>query len=666
MCNKQRNFYKNNRMNFFFSENSYKTFMILLLGLVLFSSCLESPDPEKNEVIKTDYPNLADDIIERDFDGLWDFINHENEHVRALAWKAIAKSETDDLADFLDYAVQQDDSLAWYALSLNPLSAAQVDSLTKYYSDGIILSESVCEVFFKKGNLNTLTMLLERPQLVQESEPCAKAVGGILSRIQVDEFKQREVFSLAMNSDNPVIWRNLLYGFYRSPINRPAEDSILMNDLTALLDLYGGYFSTGMDEYIVRILGKTGYLKVMDRRSDVSLNQAVQLSNELAKSIPLFESDELDHPSIKRLLHHPNDNVVAQTLLSLREFEVIPDELINIVNREIAPTTRDTEVFVEALELLLKNGVEIKEYEEKMEFLANRNELLKHRMLTLFGKFESTDEYLDQVRREIEDGGIGGLRALQSLAVYYTENIEKPGIHEKVRSITLSALKDGDATVFASLNMFLMNSNLIKEDDYELLYNSYQLFVDSKEWEKAHVMETAFENRFQDRFEPLETPELSFRFPDWDRLYELGTQPFWVLETEKGTIEIQLDPLAAPFTVSSIDSLTRAGAYDNIPFHRVVRNFVVQGGDISLNEEKPNRVDYKLPTEPSYLSFERGMVGIASSGQDTEGSQYFVMLNWSPHLDGSYTIFGKVTKGINIADRIQVGDKVLDAKIYLR
>lgn len=643
-----------------------KNILILFIGLILFNSCLESPNPERNEIIKTEYPELADDIIRRNFDGLWDFINHKNEHVRALAWKAIAKSETDNLDAFVDYAVQHDDSLVWYALSLHPLSAAQVDSLNKYYSDGTISSESVCEVFFRKGNLNTLDILLERSQLIRESEICAKAVGGILSRVQVDEFKQREVFSLAMNSDDNVIWRNLLYGFYRSPINRPPVDSILMNDLSELLDVYGGYFSKGMDEYIVRILGKTGFMKVMDRRSDVILSRAVQLSNELAKNITLFESDELNHPYIKRLLNHPVDNVVAQTLLSLREFDSIPNELVHIVNTKIAPTTRDAEVFVEALDLLVKNDVQIAEFEPKMEFLGKRNELLKHRMLSLFGKFDTTDEYLNRVRSEIRSGGIGGLRALQSLAVYYTENIKKPDIHEKVRSIALSALENGDTTMFASLNIFLINSNLFKPDDYDLFYKYYEAFVKAGEWEKANVMTLALETKFEDRFEPLETPELSFRIPDWDRLYELGIQPFWELKTEKGTIEIQLDPLAAPFTVSSIDSLTRAGAYNNIPFHRVVRNFVVQGGDVSLNEEESNRVDYKLPTEPSYQSFERGMLGIASAGQDTEGSQYFIMLNWSPHLDGSYTIFGKVTKGINIADQIQVGDKVLEAKIYSR
>ena len=665
MCNKQRTFQKNNGMNSFFLKK-YSLVYLLLSCLLFLISCAESSAPAKNEIIKTEYPNLAEPIISRDFDDLWEFTDHKNEHVRALAWKAIAKSETEDLDAFIDYTIQQDDSLAWYALSLHPLASVQVDSIADSFSAGTIQSESVCEVFFRKGTLHSLNILLDRPQLLSESEVCAKAVGGILSRIQVDEFKQREVFSLAMNSDNLKVWRNLLYGYYRSALNRPTEGSILMEDLTELLDVYGGYFSPMMDQYIVRIIGKTGFMKVMNRRSQLELNNEIQLSIELASNLTVFESDELNQPYIIKLVKHLVDNVVAQTLQSLREFEAIPEELINIVDKEIAPRTRDTEVFVEALDLLVKNGVEIEDYRPKMQFLEEQNDLLKHRMLSLYGKFLSTDEYLERVSMEVRESGVAGLRALQSLAVYYTENIEKPGIHEKVRTIAISAMEDGDATVFASLNMFLVNSNLFKPDDYEMLYDYYEAFVNAGEWDKANVMKSVFETKYEDRFDPLEIPENPFRIPDWDHLYELGTQPFWVLETEKGTIEIQLDPLAAPFTVSSIDSLTRAGAYDNVPFHRVVRNFVVQGGDVSLKENEKSGVDYKLPTEPSYQSFERGMLGIASAGQDTEGSQYFIMLNWSPHLDGNYTIFGKVTKGMNVADRIQIGDKVLRAEIYSR
>ncbi len=96
-----------------------------------------------------------------------------------------------------------------------------------------------------------------------------------------------------------------------------------------------------------------------------------------------------------------------------------------------------------------------------------------------------------------------------------------------------------------------------------------------------------------------------------------------------------------------------------------MRSFVIQGGDID-RKDGYGGPDYRIPTEPSFHSFERGMVGIASAGTDTEGSQFFIMLNWSPHLDGNYTIFGRVTKGMDVADRIQIGDRVIKAEIYSR
>lgn len=653
-------------MNLFLSRDNFGSILLLFSALILFNSCLERPPQERNEIIKTEYPKIADAVIGRNFDRLWSFTTHENEDVRKLAWKSIAKSKSPNLHEFFEYAIQYDNSFAWYALSFHPLSDKQVEFLNEYFADGIIRSEGVCEVFFRKGNLTTLNMLLNKKEQILKSEKCAKAVGGILSRIEVDDLKKREAFSLAVNSDHAIIWRNFLYGFYRSPINRPAEGSVLMNDFSTLLDNYDGHFSTMMDEYIVRILGKTGFMKVMERRSDITLNHAIQLSTELANTMTLFKKSELNHPHIKRLLRHPVDNVVAQSLQSLKGFDTIPDELINLVNNEIAPNTRDGEVFIEALELLIKNEVDIEEYKYKMEYLGHHNEFLKDRILTLFSTFESTDDYLERVRRDVHDGGITGSMALQSLASYYSENVEEPGINRKVRAIVLNVLEESDATMFSSLNMFLMSSDLFTEEDYERLHTLYKAFAEAGEWDKAYVLRSVFENRFQDRFEALERPELSFRIPDWNRLYEMGIQPFWRLKTEKGIIEIQLDPLAAPFTVSSVDSLTRAGEYDNISFHRIVRNFVVQGGDITLDKNDQLRVDYRLPTEPSFQSFERGMVGIASSGQDTEGSQFFIMLNWSPHLDGNYTVFGRVTKGMEVADRIQIGDKVLKAEISLR
>lgn len=650
-------------MNFFFFDWFWKI-LIPLFFLVFLSSCINEVGPETNAVIKTEYPQLADAIVERDFDWLWQFTNHNNENVRTLVWKAIGKSETDDLADFVDYAVQHDDSLVWHALSLRPLDGEQVDSLTQKFIDGEIRSQSVCNLFFIWGDSNTLNALLEQQDMLMESEICSKAVGGILSRIQVSEVTRRQVFDLAFNSGDETIWRNLLYGFYRSPANRPEAGSVLNENIATYLESQGHLFSIEMDRYITRISGKVGLMDVMQRRSDRELNEAVQLSIELARNIVLLDSGEIDHPYVKRLLRHHVDNIAAQALQSLQQFDEIPDELLDMIEFEIASITRDPEIFFEALNLIAKNDREVEGYHQKIEFMKSQNPYLKGQILSLYSKIESKDEYLDRLEKNIRKGGLDGLRALQALMNFYTQNYEEnQDLVDRIKSIAQSALENGDPSVMSGLDSFLRIPVIFPEEDYGWIYDRYRDFVESEHWENAKVVEEVLADRFSDRFEPLAITEKPFRVPNWNRLYNMGTNPYWVLETEKGTIEIQLDPLASPFTVSSIDSLTRAGEYDDVPFHRVVRSFVIQGGDIE-RQDGYGGPDYRIPTEPSFKSFERGMVGMASDGTDSEGSQYFVMLNWSPHLDPNYTIFGKVIKGMNVADRIQVGDRVIKAEIH--
>lgn len=651
-------------MNFFLIDRP-KRKLFLIAFLLLLSSCIDGVEPEKNEIIKTEYPNVAEEITERDFEGLWEFVDHENPHLRSLALKAIGKTESVNLQNFIDYAVQQDDSLVWHALSLHPLEAEQIESIGHLFNDGSVESEAVCNVFFKHGTKNTLVILLEMPELLASSEVCAKAVGGIVSRVQIDDFSRRQIFDLAFNSGVETIWRNLLYGFYRSDLNRPAPGSILNDNIATLLDVQGHLFTLEMDRYITRISGKVGFLDVMKRRSDRELNSAIQLSNELARNIILFDSDDLNHPDIKRLLRHDVDNVVAQSLQSLQEFDTIPSELLDMIAFEIAPITRDAEVFTEALTVLLENDREIEGYRTKLEYMDGKNEYLKHRILPLYAELETDENYLNRLKNEISEGGIGGLRAVQALMNYFTAHSQNQEAIEDVRSLTRFALEEGDPSVISTIPTLLGSPNLFSDNSFEWMFNHYQDFVDISQWEKAGILEEVLSNRFSQQFEALEIPDKPFRTADWGRLYEMGTSPFWVLETEKGSIEIQLDPVASPFTVSSIDSLTRAGAYDNVPFHRVVRSFVIQGGDVD-RKDGFGGPDYRLPTEPSFTSFERGKVGIASSGTDTEGSQFFVMLNWSPHLDGNYTIFGEVTKGMDVADRIQIGDRVIQAEIYSR
>jgi|SRR3989344_862479 len=125
-----------------------------------------------------------------------------------------------------------------------------------------------------------------------------------------------------------------------------------------------------------------------------------------------------------------------------------------------------------------------------------------------------------------------------------------------------------------------------------------------------------------------------------------------VLETSKGTIEFEIFP-ATPKTSSNFVFLAKDKFYDGLTFHRVEPGFVIQGGDpVGNGTGGPG---YKFEDEPVTLKYDRGIVAMANSGPDTNGSQFFIMLADTP-LPPNYTIFGKVTTGMEVVDKIQVGD----------
>jgi peptidylprolyl isomerase len=154
--------------------------------------------------------------------------------------------------------------------------------------------------------------------------------------------------------------------------------------------------------------------------------------------------------------------------------------------------------------------------------------------------------------------------------------------------------------------------------------------------------------------------------PPVDPLVGLDRARRWRLLTTQGELVIALAPTLAPWHVASIDNLTRSNFYDGLPFHRVVADFVVQGGDpTGTGWGGP---DYTLPTETGSLLDEHpgyrvGGVGIADAGKDTGGSQWFAMIGRAPHLDGRYSWIGVVVEGQDVVDRLQIGDLVLRARI---
>ena len=124
--------------------------------------------------------------------------------------------------------------------------------------------------------------------------------------------------------------------------------------------------------------------------------------------------------------------------------------------------------------------------------------------------------------------------------------------------------------------------------------------------------------------------------------------------TEKGRVEIELYFDAAPLTVMNFVELAENNTYEGLIFHRIVPNFVVQGGD--PRGDGWGGPGYYIRCEYSDEPYLEGTVGIATSGKDTGGSQFFFTLNPQPHLEARYTVFGQVISGMDVIKRITPRD----------
>ncbi|MFQ5709510.1 MAG: peptidylprolyl isomerase [bacterium] len=133
------------------------------------------------------------------------------------------------------------------------------------------------------------------------------------------------------------------------------------------------------------------------------------------------------------------------------------------------------------------------------------------------------------------------------------------------------------------------------------------------------------------------------------------------IHTAKGDIVVELDALAAPQHVNNFVFLARQGFYDGLTFHRVERNFVIQGGDpAGTGRGGPG---YRIPAEIG-LPHHQGVIAMARQGDSvnpkrlSSGSQFYITLKATPFLDGGYSVFGKVTEGFDVVQQIEVGDVI--------
>ena len=135
------------------------------------------------------------------------------------------------------------------------------------------------------------------------------------------------------------------------------------------------------------------------------------------------------------------------------------------------------------------------------------------------------------------------------------------------------------------------------------------------------------------------------------------------METNKGTIELMLYPANAPKTVNNFVFLVREGFYDGIKFHRVISDFMIQGGDPTGTGMGGPGYKFEDEVKSNPLKHETGVISMANAGPNTNGSQFFITHSPQPHLNGRHTVFGKVVKGMEVVNTIAQGDVMLKVTV---
>lgn len=281
----------------------------------------------------------------------------------------------------------------------------------------------------------------------------------------------------------------------------------------------------------------------------------------------------------------------------------------------------------------------------------------KAALLTALGK--STLAY-DFINKQLHEAKIPVIQssaagALVSINKHKEFNAELQKIFVEIYK---KAFDTGDAAVMGTIAGALADSTLGYKKaitDYSFLYEAKRKLSLPKDNEALQPLEAAIAH-FEGKKVSNEVKN-EFNHPiDWALVKTIPADQKVLIKTGKGDIVIRLLVEEAPGSVANFVQLVNSHYFDSKNFHRVVPNFVVQGG--CNRGDGWGSEDYSIRSEFSMRRYTEGSVGMASAGKDTEGTQWFITHSPTPHLDGRYTIFAEVVEGMDVVHKIEVGDLI--------
>jgi cyclophilin family peptidyl-prolyl cis-trans isomerase len=661
-------------------------FSLFVLFLFFIWGC-EPEDREYGQLMRLSYPDLYEAVFERNDRALIAFTYDPNPAVSKQAWRALISTPVNGMDGFIEKVKEANTEEAWMALSTKTLTDEQLERLQDDFKASPELRPGIVQVLGRTGNRMTLIFLTENMNSIRGSdfeEVAALAIGRLMVQYDLNGESLEELTSTMLGVKDDNLLNHYLYGYFRGRKIPPLE---LSEALTRRWD----DADTALKQTLIRILmhNHAEYL-TSKLTADVIMKSETALAVELSNQLSRRKLNPDNEGSLIGILNHPNRSVVVHSLGAIAANDSLMkqgEQLVKSINGIFENEEAEAIVRLESARTLAVLGVWTGDM-ETVTLLAEENpyylqQQLDIQVLSKPGEMPllCSGENWEELRSDDLRLSIAG----SSLARWW--NNAEPAVQEdnleEIQACVTAFLERGNRAQLLAILSLLSDPQVFPDFEYEALEDMFsrfslpadielyqyfggilkdrfpmraKAFVDSLAAYGNGALNSAFLDQGWD-IEGYEQRSVRFRQPNWRRLAKLGPEPEMRLQTTQGDIRIRLFPEIAPATISGMDSLAAAGAYDGVAFHRVVQNFVIQGGDVEtgLGWGGP---DYTVPTEASSLKYKRGMVGIASAGTDTEGSQYFIMHQAAPHLNGLYSIIGEVVEGMDVVDRIVVGDRV--------
>lgn len=635
----------------------FKSWPVALM-IIIISACQSQVEkvetPVSNKFENEELVKIYDLIDKRDTKQLLAYLRHENDTLRYEATLGFG-------------SIQDTSALKNVAFNLNDESP-KVRKAAAYALGQMRDTSAIAPIV---SSLEVEDSVFVRTELLE-------SLGKVITQ---EKLRQLQYWPLKTSADK----EGLAWGLYRAGL-RNVHDGISVDLAISMLDSSNSYMTRlGAAHFLARsrnldLKGRTGLIiksASQDKSPFVRMASALALGNAAEqKSLNALQAIVKDSDyrvrvnALRALSKFDFDGI------KITVFESLNDENVNVgITAAGIVASKATEADFEAINSLTKQGlpgrinatllgtalklagdkqtiidVIVKAYNETSSTYYKADLLSALGNSPMAYEFVVTKTFAES-EKAISSSGIGALASMRS-----TEGFPEK-LKEPFADIFKQAIETKDIAMIAVAGSVITNPDL----GFKSIYDSAKFLTEvrsalelPKDMEAIQMLDRAIAF-FND--EEYVAPKNEYNHPiNWAAIEAIDKEQIVKISTDKGVIKLRVLVNDAPGSVVNFVELAKAGYYNGKNFHRVVPNFVIQGG--CNRGDGYGGEDYSIRSEVPNLRYEEGSVGMASAGKDTEGTQWFITHSPTPHLDGSYTIFAKVTEGMDVVHKMEVGDKI--------